>query len=50
MEVILLNGTAGPGVLLPGDTRVMLFTATSAWGAKETADGEPIIVEFVLPK
>ena len=44
------SGAAGSSVLLPSDTRMLLFTSTSAWGARENADGEPILVEYLLPR
>jgi hypothetical protein len=44
------RGAAGSSVLLPVDTRMLLFTSTSAWGARENADGEPVVVEYLLPR
>lgn len=43
-------GAAGPAILLPSNARVLMFSSTAAWVTKENEDGEPIVVEYVLPK
>jgi len=43
------TGTPSSAILLPSNMRFMLFTGTAAWGAGEDSDGEPTVVEYVLP-